>query len=232
VSKNPARGEGHYHKSTSDQTMRQWRRRPAEPMQCRRRRIGDYSRARPLRIGRLTKLGRVASGLSPLSTHRRRVYIGLSMADSQSQPPPIPQAAAGVTGDVEVVDAEMILRKIVADVGSYPIDAYVFVNEGVSYTVQKTHGKRKSPEQDMHISGAQLCHGLRDLAIQRWGMLAGTVLKRWNLTTTLDFGRIVFALVDNGLMSKTDRDRVDDFRGVYDFRHAFDEHGYKIEAKA
>jgi outer membrane receptor protein involved in Fe transport len=50
-------------------------------------------------------------------------------------------------------------------------------------------------------------------------------------TGTYDFGRIVFAMVESGLMQKTDDDSIEDFRNVYDFKTAFDA-GYRIEIKA
>ena len=62
-------------------------------------------------------------------------------------------------------------------------------------------------------------------------MLARTVLRRWNITSTLDFGRMVFAMVDGGLMQKTEEDSVEDFRNVYDFRNAF-ESDYHIPCPA
>jgi uncharacterized repeat protein (TIGR04138 family) len=62
-------------------------------------------------------------------------------------------------------------------------------------------------------------------------MLARTVLRRWNITGTYDFGRIVFALVEHGHMAKTDDDTVEDFKNVYDFKSVFDA-GYKIECKS
>jgi uncharacterized repeat protein (TIGR04138 family) len=73
-----------------------------------------------------------------------------------------------------------------------------------------------------HISGRQLCWGLRDLALARWGMLARTVLESWNIRDTRDFGRIVFAFIDLEMMRKQPEDRVEDFDGVFDFREAFD----------
>ena len=81
-----------------------------------------------------------------------------------------------------------------------------------------------------HVSGQQLCEGLREFALLEWGMLARTVLARWNISRTVDFGRIVFALIDNGWMSATDEDDLDDFRDVYDFKSAF-ETKYRIEMK-
>jgi len=124
------------------------------------------------------------------------------------------------------------LEQLVAQVDRYPIEAFLFVNEAVAYTVRKTHGERTSPEQNMHVSGQQLCEGFRELALARWGMLAGTVLRRWNVRSTADIGRIVFAMVEAGLMSKTDDDSPEDFRNVYDFRAAFDPAGYCFASRA
>lgn len=72
-----------------------------------------------------------------------------------------------------------------------------------------------------HVTGQQLCLGLRDYAIKRYGMMAPAVLRTWNLRRTEDFGRIVFAMIEHGLMSKTADDTLEDFRSVYDFDEAF-----------
>ncbi len=64
--------------------------------------------------------------------------------------------------------------------------------------------------------------GLREFALARWGLLARTVLARWNITSTLDFGRIVFAMVEHQLLQKTDDDSLADFRQVYEFRSALE----------
>ena len=78
-----------------------------------------------------------------------------------------------------------------------------------------------------HVSGQQLCLALRDLAIEKYGLLAGTVLRHWGVHSTSDFGRIVFALVDSGLLSKQPTDSIRDFDNVFDFREAFDR-GYRV----
>ena len=59
------------------------------------------------------------------------------------------------------------------------------------------------------------------MAIRRWGLVAKTVLASWNIRTTLDFGRIVYALIDNDMMQKTEGDSLEDFRDVFDFDQAF-----------
>jgi len=74
-----------------------------------------------------------------------------------------------------------------------------------------------------HITGRDLCWGLRDFALKRWGMLARVVLESWNVRSTADFGRIVFGFIDLDMMRKQPDDRVEDFEEVYDFREAFDQ---------
>ncbi len=130
----------------------------------------------------------------------------------------------------EPIPPAKTIEEIVHEVGDYPMDAYEFVQRALSYTVQQTHGKLKDPEASRHVSGQQLCEGIRDYALNSWGMMASAVLGRWNLRKTEDFGRIVFALVDNGHMQKTDDDTLDDFRNVYEFAVAFGR-GYRIECK-
>jgi uncharacterized repeat protein (TIGR04138 family) len=122
------------------------------------------------------------------------------------------------------------LQDVVDELDCYPLDAFVFVQQGLSYTVEKRHGQMTEPNASHHITGQQLCQGLREFALMRWGLLARTVLRRWNVDSTMDFGRIVWAMVENGFMSKTESDSIDDFRGVYDFRTAF-EAGYRIPAE-
>ena len=115
------------------------------------------------------------------------------------------------------------LDEIVEDLGLYPREAFKFVQAGLSHTVEKIHADlADDPDASRHVTGQQLCEGLRDYALKEWGLLAGTVLRRWGIKSTYDFGRIVFALVDAGHMQKTDDDTLEDFKAVYEFRTAFD----------
>lgn len=125
------------------------------------------------------------------------------------------------------------LDEIVDEVGLYPREAYKFVQAGLSFTVERIHAEADAddPDASRHVSGQQLCEGLRDFALKEWGLLAGTVLRRWGINSTYDFGRIVFAMVDHKHMAKTDEDTIEHFRNVYDFRDAFDQN-YKIECKS
>jgi uncharacterized repeat protein (TIGR04138 family) len=117
---------------------------------------------------------------------------------------------------------EVDWKQLAAQAGPYPVDAFHFVREGLSYAATRVHDEIEAlPEQDRHITGQQLCMGLRDFAIERYGLLAPAVLGHWNIRRTEDFGRIVFAMVEHGLLSKTSDDTLEDFRSVYDFQEAF-----------
>lgn len=111
--------------------------------------------------------------------------------------------------------------------GPYPPEAFLFVQEGLHETSENLfdrEGLMSGPEGNRHVTGQQLCLGLRDYALRQYGLLARTVLDHWNIRRTEDFGRIVFALVDAGLLRKTDQDSIEDFAGVYDFDEVFGRH--------
>lgn len=74
-----------------------------------------------------------------------------------------------------------------------------------------------------HVSGRELCWGLRDFALERWGLLAQVVLNSWRVRETADFGRIVFAYIEHDLMQRQPGDTLEDFEGVFDFSEAFDQ---------
>ena len=134
------------------------------------------------------------------------------------------------TNDPSQEPREKSLSEVVDEVGVYPMDAFHFVQQGLAFAVDRIHGRNVPVEPEQrHISGQQLCEALRQFALSKWGLLARTVLRRWQITSTMDFGRIVYALIDAGHMQKTDRDSIEDFRNVYDFKSAF-EAGYRIES--
>lgn len=109
----------------------------------------------------------------------------------------------------------------------YPVGAFLFVQRGLDYTVRTIHGELDddellAPQQsNRHIDGRQLCYGLRDYAVEQYGLMAKAVLRSWNIHACEDFGRIVFAMVDSGLMHKQDHDSIEDFHAVFRFSEAF-----------
>ncbi len=116
---------------------------------------------------------------------------------------------------------EQQLTELVRSDGRYPLEAYAFLHEGLARAVRQCHGDEAAANRPRHVSGQQLCWSLRDEAVERWGMLARMVLGRWRIRATLDFGQMVYLLVNNNLMQKTDDDSLEDFRDVYTFDDAF-----------
>ena len=97
----------------------------------------------------------------------------------------------------------------------YDEQAYLFVLSALEFSQGKLDVRR-------HISAAELAHSCRELALERYGVMARIVLERWGILTTLDIGEIVFALVDLGFLAKLPSDTREEFSGVYDFSGAFE----------
>jgi uncharacterized repeat protein (TIGR04138 family) len=119
--------------------------------------------------------------------------------------------------------AEELLTTLVERDRRYAREAYIFVSEALQYTVEKAG-------RPGHVSGASLCHGLCEYALDQFGRLARTVLASWGLKRSEDIGEIVFNMVDVGLLRKTDDDRREDFAGVVDFERELD-HGFELHLK-
>ena len=81
-----------------------------------------------------------------------------------------------------------------------------------------------------HLTGRELCEGIRDLALREFGLMARTVFRMWGIQRTDDFGEIVFNLVEANLMTKTDKDSRKDFHNIYDLDQAL-VHGYRIQVE-
>lgn len=130
--------------------------------------------------------------------------------------------SATLAGLLESFDTRRRLELIEKD-GRFPLDAYNFLQRGVRHTVEMVHGPDALTLDDdedpatRHVGGRQLAMGLRDLAVRQWGFLAQTVLRRWGITSTRNFGEMVFVLVEGGVLSRTEGDRVEDFDDVYPF---------------
>ncbi|MEL6739350.1 MAG: Minf_1886 family protein [Planctomycetota bacterium] len=144
---------------------------------------------------------------------------------------------------------EIDLRRVLEEAGGFYPECYPFIRDGLAHTVDMTHGRAAQAagsgsglgsgsgeipvpelleqlqgdddEDSRHVTGQQLCMGLLDFGRRQYGLLATTVLNRWGIRRTEDFGKIIFAMVDAGLMRKTDEDSIEDFRDVYDFDEVF-----------
>jgi uncharacterized repeat protein (TIGR04138 family) len=107
-----------------------------------------------------------------------------------------------------------ILAPILEKDARYTPEAYLFVREGLDHTVRKLEAPR-------HVSGQELLDGMREYALKEFGPVARRVLSEWGINECIDFGHIVFNLVEEGLLGKTDEDSIKEFMNGYDFHEAF-----------
>jgi uncharacterized repeat protein (TIGR04138 family) len=106
----------------------------------------------------------------------------------------------------------------------YEEGAYLFVLAALEHCQAQLQVRR-------HITGKELAFACRDLAIDRYGIMARIVLDRWGIASTDDIGSVVFTLVDLGFLASQPTDSREQFSDVYDFREAF-ERRYPWNGKA
>lgn len=97
----------------------------------------------------------------------------------------------------------------------YHEHAYLFVLAALEYCQQRLPERR-------HIDGRELAFACRDLALERFGVMARMVLEHWGVMATADIGQLVFTLVDVGLLIRQATDAQDDFTEVFSFDAAFE----------
>ena len=116
------------------------------------------------------------------------------------------------------------LKEIIKKDPRYLLQAYQFVFEALDYTTNMLgKNQHKTTDHDRHVTGRQLLEGVRQYASKQFGFMALTVFEEWGINQDADFGNIVFNLVENGLMGKTETDSRDDFKNIYDLKKVFDE---------
>jgi len=114
----------------------------------------------------------------------------------------------------EFATLEQAFEQIRERDGRYQERGYLFVLAALEFAQGRLPARR-------HLSGIELAWACRDFALEQFGLLAPSVLEYWGITRTEDLGRIVFMLIDVGLLARQDSDRLEDFEGVYGFDEVF-----------
>lgn len=105
----------------------------------------------------------------------------------------------------------------------YSSDAYKFAFEALDYTLRK-YLKLETPR---HVSGPELCEGMRRLALEQFGFMAYDVWTSWGVRSTLDLGQLIFNLVEAKLLRATEEDKLEDFKDCFDIKKGLVE-GFKF----
>ncbi|HPF15059.1 MAG: hypothetical protein H6830_03625 [Planctomycetes bacterium] len=104
--------------------------------------------------------------------------------------------------------------------GRFAYEAYQFLYDALDHAVRLS-GKDKAEVDQRHVTGQELLEGMRARAMELYGPLAAHVWRSWGIQTTKDWGRIVFLLIDEGMMNRQETDSLEDFADVYDLEQAF-----------
>ena len=120
---------------------------------------------------------------------------------------------------MQYLDFDKVLDQILEKESRYDRHAYSFVREGLDYT-QKLVSDSKE-DRIRHVSGQELLQGMRKYALSQYGPMSKTVLNEWGICECLDFGEIVFILIEHSVLAKTKDDKLEDFDGGFSFEEAF-----------
>jgi uncharacterized repeat protein (TIGR04138 family) len=120
---------------------------------------------------------------------------------------------------MKALQFEQAVESILKREKRYDALAYLFLKEALDFTLKRAADANGG--EPRHVTGTELCHGFRDLAVQEFGPMAGTLMIEWGLRQSSDVGEMVFHLIDEQMFGKQDSDTKEDFAGAYDFDEAF-----------
>jgi len=120
---------------------------------------------------------------------------------------------------MHAVNFEETLEKMVQGDTRYSRAAYLFIREALDYTQKMVEKKAKGEVR--HVSGQELLGGIRKYALEQFGPMAQIVFNEWGIRNCEDFGELVFNMVENNLLAKTDQDSRENFKNGYEFFDAF-----------
>lgn len=116
-------------------------------------------------------------------------------------------------------DLDTLLTPLLARDPRYARAAYHFVCEALEHT--QAHHQTAECGQKRHVTGQELLDGIRQYALQQFGPMTCLVLEEWGIRSCGDFGEIVFNMIEQQILSKTDTDSRDDFKEGFNFEDAF-----------
>lgn len=115
----------------------------------------------------------------------------------------------------ELMFRDGIMDRIRAREPRFHEHAYLFVLASLEFCQTRLPERR-------HITGRELAIACRDLAIERYGVMARVVLQHWGVRSSADIGDMVFTLVELGMLLSQPNDTRDEFLDVFDFDQTFE----------
>ncbi|MFT6362727.1 MAG: putative repeat protein (TIGR04138 family), partial [Planctomycetota bacterium] len=104
--------------------------------------------------------------------------------------------------------------------GRFSVEAFRFLYESLEEALHLA-GKDGADGLERHLTGQEVLVGMRSIAGRMFGPMAAQVWRSWGVHESMDWGRIVFLLVDEELLSRREEDSIEDFREGFDFDAVF-----------
>jgi uncharacterized repeat protein (TIGR04138 family) len=140
---------------------------------------------------------------------------GREVADSVTDARSTHEAAA----DVYHYLRRQPYEPIAASIG-YPVDAVMFVRDALGWV--KATG-RPHAGGGLHATALDVCRGVREYAARYFNDEAEALdlLAEWRLRSSEDVGRVIYAMVDAGLLKTSPQDSPADFDGLFALEDLF-----------
>ncbi len=114
-------------------------------------------------------------------------------------------------------DFNKTIELILQEDSRYKVGAYVFVRMALDFAT-KIRPEKPAPK---HVSTKDLLHGVILFARESFGPMAAVLFEEWNLKSSEDIGNVVFNMIRVGELVKSEEDRLEDFKNVYNFKKEF-----------
>ena len=109
-----------------------------------------------------------------------------------------------------------IVQDIILNDRRYTEEAYYFVNEAVAFASEFC--QKPQFGSGRHLAAEELLDAMCEFSRNEFGTMAVVVLNNWGILTTLDWGHVIFNLIDAEILSASPEDRLGDFNEVFDLK--------------
>lgn len=111
------------------------------------------------------------------------------------------------------------IDRIVESHPQYKRDAYFFVRDSLDFTLAKLRSNELIEHQ--HVTGPEFLQGFRDYSIEQLGSMSLAVLESWGINSSSDIGKMVYLLIEAGVLGRSEDDHPNDFDNWINFEEAF-----------
>ena len=112
------------------------------------------------------------------------------------------------------------LRKLALADGRYAPEAFRFLLEGLEEAIQHT-GRAEKEGPERHVTGREVLEGLVVRGRSLFGPLTARVWRSWGVRAPIDWGHVVFLMVEGGMLNRRESDSIEDFESDLDFDREF-----------